>query len=318
MTRGPLALQGLAAVLVLPLLAFVPEKPPQGEFDLLALDVGQGTSVLIQTRHHRLLFDAGPLYSRESNAGQRVVIPVLQALGHSSLDLLVLSHRDLDHVGGAQSLLREVPVANLLSSLEPAHLLHQQAAAKHIPSLRCEAGQAWAWDEVHFEVLHPSADDYSRVLKPNSMSCVVKVSGKGGSVMLTGDIERMEERALIRNFGAELASTVLLVPHHGSKTSSLPEFLESVQPRRAVIQAGYQNHYGHPAATVTRRYHERNIPLTSTMACGAWHWRSSQAPHQGRCERQIQRRYWHAQEGALVNEDVSGGDSSVADGMPGR
>jgi competence protein ComEC len=108
------------------------------------------------------------------------------------------------------------------------------------------------------------------------------------------------------------------VPHHGSKTSSLPEFLESVQPRWAVIQAGYQNHYGHPAAIVTRRYHERNIPLTSTMACGAWHWRSSQAPHQGRCERQIQRRYWHAQEGALVNEDVSGSDSSVSGGMPGR
>ncbi|MFN9709734.1 MAG: DNA internalization-related competence protein ComEC/Rec2, partial [Burkholderiales bacterium] len=304
MAPGPLALRSLAVVLVLPLLAFVPEKPPDGEFDMLALDVGQGTAVLIQTRNHRLLFDTGPWYSPESNAGQRVVIPVLQALGHSNLDLLVLSHRDLDHVGGAQSLLRQVPVANMLSSLEPAHLLHQQAATGHIPSLRCEAGQYWVWDHVRFEVLHPGADDYTRTLKPNAMSCVIKVSAKTGSVMLTGDIERMEERSLLRNHGSELASTVLLVPHHGSKTSSLPEFLASVQPSRAVIQAGYQNHYGHPAASVTRRYQEQGIPLTSTISCGAWRWKSFEVPAWGQCERQLRRRYWHASEGLLSTEEV--------------
>ena len=297
MTPSPWALRSLGGVLVLPLLAFVPEKPPKGEFDMLALDVGQGTSVLIQTQNHQLLFDTGPWYSPESNAGQRVVIPVLHALGHSHLDLLVLSHRDLDHVGGAQSLLRQVPVANILSSLEPTHFLHQEATANRIPSLRCEAGQYWIWDHVRFEVLHPHTDDYSRMLKSNAMSCVIKISAKNQSVMLTGDIEGIQERTLVRNYGPELKSTVLLVPHHGSKTSSLPEFLASVQPSVAVIQAGYKNHYGHPAPTVINRYQEQGIALISTMACGSWRWKSLEAPTLTQCERELRRRYWHSSEG---------------------
>ena len=157
-------------------------------------------------------------------------------------------------------------------------------------STRCEAGQQWTWDGVRFEILHPRHEDYGRALKPNALSCVLRISDGRHSALLTGDIEREQEAALVAAHGAALRSDLLLVPHHGSRTSSTPAFLDAVQPRTAVAQAGYRNRFGHPAPDVAARYRERGIELRATPDCGAYLW----AGGAGRCERERAPRYWHA------------------------
>jgi len=286
----------LALPLLVPLLLPPRDLPAAGNFDLLALDVGQGTSVMIRTRTHLLVFDAGPQYSRESDAGQRVLLPLLRARGEARIDRLVLSHRDLDHVGGASAVLKAMPVDDLLSSLELEHPLLAQAQSNKARTTRCHAGQAWDWDGVHFEILRPLADDYGRTLKSNAMSCVLRVSGGGRSVLLTGDIEKEQEAALIAAAPEALKSDVLIVPHHGSKTSSTAAFLDLAQPRMAVFQAGYRNRFGHPAAEVLARYRERGIAIGATPSCGAWLWPSG-GPTEGVCYREKARRYWHHRPG---------------------
>ena len=286
----------LALPLALPLLMPPRELPAFGRFDVLAVDVGQGTSVLVRTQEHLLVFDAGPQYSRESDAGQRVLLPLLRGRGETRIDRLVLSHRDLDHVGGAKSLLTAVTavsVPELLSSLEAGHPLLALAPVR----TRCVAGQSWVWDGVHFDVLRPDAADYERTLKPNAMSCVLRVSdprAAGHSVLLTGDIEREQEAALIASHGERLHSDVLIVPHHGSRTSSTAAFLDAVQPKVAVFQAGYRNRFGHPAPDVLARYRERGIAVVTSPRCGAWRWDgAAESPAEGVCQRDAVRRYWH-------------------------
>jgi competence protein ComEC len=276
----------LAVPLALALLAPPLSRPAEGSFDLVAADIGQGTAVLVRTRDHAMLFDSGPVYSRESDAGQRVLVPLLRARGERRLDLLMLSHRDSDHVGGARSVLGALEVGALSSSLEDGHPLLD--GARNVQ--RCVAGQHWQWDGVDFAVLHPAADDYAVAARPNAMSCVLRVSGGGRSVLLTGDIEREQESALVVQ-GAPLRSDVLVAPHHGSKTSSSAAFLDAVHPRIAVFQAGYRNRFGHPAAEVLERYRERGIQVVASPACGAWQWRAD-GPDDGSCERDVARRYW--------------------------
>ena len=281
----------MALPLALPLLMPPRALPEPGQFELLALDVGQGTAVLARTHAHLLLFDAGPQYSRESDAGQRVLLPLLRARGEERIDTLVLSHRDLDHVGGAGALLKSMPVGELLSSLEAGHPL--LAAAKH--PTRCRAGQSWVWDGVRFDVLRPAEADYGSSLKSNAMSCVLRVAatGAGGrSALLTGDIERDQEAALLDGQPDALRSDILIAPHHGSRTSSTGAFLDAVRPTTAVFQAGHRNRFGHPAPDVLQRYRERGIRLQASPACGAWRWQSD-ASAEGVCQRDAVRRYWH-------------------------
>jgi competence protein ComEC len=288
----PWRARALAVPLLLPLLWPPRALPPDGAFDLMALDVGQGTSVLIRTRSHLLVYDAGPQYSRDSDAGQRVLLPLMRARGEPRIDRLVLSHRDLDHVGGAAALLKAMPVDEMLSSLENSHPLHRLAAR----STRCHGGQAWDWEGVHFELLRPRADDYALALKSNAMSCVLRVSGAGRSVLLTGDIERDQEVALLTDARDALRSDVLVAPHHGSKTSSTAAFLDAVAPKVAVFQAGYRNRFGHPAEDVLDRYRQRGIAIEVSPACGAWLWPANSPddePGAGRCYREQARRYWH-------------------------
>ncbi len=282
--RARLVAVPLALALLVPPMAL----PAEGSFDVVAADVGQGTAVLVRTRHHALLFDSGPQYSRESDAGQRVLVPLLRGRGEHHLDLLVLSHRDSDHVGGARTLLGAIDVASLASSLEDGHPLLEAARDPH----RCLAGQRWRWDGVDFAVLAPRADDYERGLRPNAMSCVLRVAGSERSLLLTGDIEREQEAALVAAHAAELRSDVLVVPHHGSKTSSSAPFLDAVRPKIAVFQAGYRNRFGHPAEEVLDRYRERGIAIVASPTCGAWQWRGDGAAG-GECQREIARRYWH-------------------------
>jgi competence protein ComEC len=282
--RWPLALRSLGLPLMLPVLLWQPARPPPGAFEVLAFDVGQGSAVLVRTARYSLLYDAGPRYSRESDAGHRVLVPALRAMGERP-DTLVLSHSDSDHIGGAHALLAAQPQMRLLSSLAPDHELLQTRAEP----LACRAGQRWQWDGVHFEVLHPSDDDVARLRKPNALSCVLHVQGAHAAALLTGDLEAAQEAALVER--ALVRADWLLVPHHGSRTSSSAVLLDAVQPRWAVVQAAYRNRFGHPASDVMARYKERSIEVVQSSRCGAATWRSDE-PQSMDCLRQREPRYW--------------------------
>jgi competence protein ComEC len=208
----------------------------------------------------------------------------------------MLSHRDTDHVGGAASLLAGVRVLASTSSLADDHPLRARLPAHR----RCDAGQRWAWDGVQFEVLHPSPQDHAVQLKSNALSCVLMVTAADGRrLLLTGDIEAAQEAALLARSGEALRSEVLLVPHHGSRTSSTPAFLDAVSPRVAVVQAAYRSRFGHPAPDVLARYAERRITVLRSDRCGAWAWPApGESGTDGTCERQARARYWHHAAGA--------------------
>ena len=290
----PPALRVLGLPLLLPVLLWQAPRPPHGEFEMLAADIGQGNAVIVRTASHTLVYDTGPRFSQESDAGHRVLVPLLRALG-LTVDTVMLSHRDLDHVGGALAVLTMQPQAALVSSIEAGHELQRVRLAK-----RCEAGQRWVWDGVTFEVLHPRAEDYAVAQKPNALSCVLRIASQAVGLtassrvaLLAGDIESPQEARLVAD-GAPLRADVLLVPHHGSKTSSSAVFLDAVQPRVALIQAGYRNRFGHPVAPVLDRYRERGVQVETSPHCGAATWRSDQPLETG-CHRVLAARYWHHQ-----------------------
>ena len=284
--RLPRAMRCLGLALLLPVFLWTPSRPGEGQFSLLAADIGQGNAVLVQTAGHALLYDTGPPLGPQTDSGQRVLLPLLQARD-VTLDQLVLSHRDVDHAGGAASVLRAFPGLPLLSSIEANHPLQQQTTVT-----RCEAGQAWVWDGVQFEVLHPGAADYAQKRSPNARSCVLRVvSVDGRAALLTGDLEKAQELQLVRQ-GAPLRADFLLVPHHGSRTSSSALFLDAVQPQVALVQAGYRNRYRHPQQGVLDRYAERGIVVHDSPHCGALVWNSLQSAASF-CTRLAHRKYWH-------------------------
>ena len=271
----------------LPMLAATPSSPSRG-FWLTAFDIGQGNAVLVETAHHRLLYDTGPAWPSGSDAGSRVILPYLRSRGIGGLDALMVSHADLDHAGGAASILAALPVALFTSSLEASHpLLRDQA--NHV---RCVAGQRWQWDGVWFEVLHPlAADEGER--KTNARSCTLRISAGEQVALLAGDIEKQQELALLDRARDRLRANVLLAPHHGSGTSSTAAFLDAVAPEWAVFQVGYRNRYRHPKAEVVERYRQRNISMQRSDDAGAVRIESfpSLAVSAYRCE---QRRYWRS------------------------
>jgi competence protein ComEC len=278
--------------LLLPLLLWQAPRPPDGGFELLAADVGQGNAVLVRTAHHALMFDTGPRFSLESDAGHRMLVPLLHHV-QEKLDMVVLSHRDIDHVGGAPAVLAMQPQAQLLSSLEADHSLQSLR-----PAQRCEAGQRWVWDGVQFEILHPQAADYQPPARSNALSCVLRVSHGDKVALLAGDIEWAQEQQLLAR-AAPLKANVLLVPHHGSNTSSSAEFLDAVAPQVAIVQSGYRNRFGHPAAPVLARYAQRGIRVVDSPHCGAYTWQSWKVDATqddatlGSCWRRDTLRYWH-------------------------
>ncbi|MBK9440406.1 MAG: DNA internalization-related competence protein ComEC/Rec2 [Comamonadaceae bacterium] len=300
--RLPGPLRALGLPMMMPVLLWQPAMLPSGEFELLVADIGQGNAVLVRTAQHALLFDAGPRFSHESDAGQRVLVPLLRAMG-VSLNMLVLSHRDSDHTGGAAAVLATQPQAELLSSIEDDNALQAQR-----PARRCEAGQHWQWDGVDFDVLHPSASDYGPTRKTNAMSCVLRISNRHQTALLAGDIEQAQEARLVQQGVQALAmpgvaaptrqsglrADLLLVPHHGSKTSSSAAFIDTVQPRIAVVQAGYRNRFGHPAGPVLVRYADRQVQVIDTPHCGALTWQSWRA-NEPKCQRVAELRYWRHQ-----------------------
>jgi competence protein ComEC len=285
--RLPWHARALGLPLLLPVLLWQVPRPVPGQFELLAADIGQGNAVIVRTAAHALVYDSGPRYSPESDAGHRVLVPLLRALDEK-VDTLVISHRDTDHTGGAVAVLQMQPQAVLLSSIEDGHEL--QAVRK---AQRC-AGQRWQWDGVDFELLHPSAADYEFASRPNAMSCVLRISNGVRTALLVGDIEQPQEARLVQSSGraAGLRADVLLVPHHGSKTSSSEAFLDAVQPSLALVQSGYRNRFGHPAQLVLERYRRRGVPVVDSPHCGAARWNSAQAL-QVTCQRESAPRYWH-------------------------
>ena len=279
----------LGAMLFLPLLLSRAQQPQTGQLWVTAFDVGQGTALLLETEHHRLLYDTGPTYSPNSDGGSRVILPYLKSRGIDHLDTVMISHRDSDHAGGALSVISALKVDQLHSSLELTHpIIH--AAVKH---QRCSAGQKWQWDGVSFEVLHPTPASYLEPdMKPNARSCTLKVSTAHGSILLTGDIEAGQEKALLARSSADLPVTVLMAPHHGSGTSSTLAFLEAVRPQLAVFQVGNRNRYHHPKPEVFERYRQLGIERLRTDWSGAIELRFENQlkvlPY-----RQVHQRYWY-------------------------
>ncbi len=267
-------------VLLIPMLSSGRAPLPAAAFRATALDVGQGAAVLIETRGHRLLYDAGPAYGATSNpadsprpsAGERVVVPFLRAVGIHSLDALVISHEDADHAGGARDVMAALPVRRLWASLPRGHPLWQLPAGSGPDAgAVCAAGIAWQWDGVRFELLHPlpgQGDDAA--IGSNARSCVLRISSPYAAMLLTGDIDRAAELAMVARLPPDaLRADLLLVPHHGSRTSSSDEWLDAVRPVAAVFQLGYRNRYRHPHAQVWARYGRRGIARYRSDRTGA-------------------------------------------------
>lgn len=250
----------------LPLVLNVPTRPNQGQMWVTVFDVGQGVALLLETHGYRLLYDTGPSYSLVSNGGERVIVPYLKARGIAALDGMVVSHNDNDHSGGALSVLEEMRVSWVASSLS----LTSPIVAAAPDHRRCAAGQSWSWDGVRFEMLQPDSASYdNQTLKPNARSCTLKVTLGTQSILLPGDIEAKQEAQLLENQPEKLRSTVLLAPHHGSGTSSTAPFLAAVQPEIALFQVGYRNRYRHPKPEVFERYGDLGITRLRNDEAGA-------------------------------------------------
>ena len=240
---------------LLPMFLIRPAGPAPGELWVTLLDVGQGLSAVARTEHHVLVFDTGPRFSARFDTGRAVVVPYLRNTGLENIDTLIISHADNDHIGGAQSVLKALPVKRILSSVP-----EQLTGAQH-----CQAGKGWRWDGVEFIMLNPLDQDLSE----NNASCVLLIRSRHGNVLLTGDIEAEAENLLIARWRELLHADVLVAPHHGSKTSSTAQFIDAVHPRLVLLPVGYKNRYRHPHPDVLQRYTERDIPLLASPAQGA-------------------------------------------------
>lgn len=271
----------LSPFLFLPLFFVSANKPKLGEIWLTLLDVGQGLSVVIQTQNHTLIFDTGAKFSEQYDMGEAVVVPYLQHQAINHIDTLIISHGDNDHIGGAASLVRTIPADASYSSV-PEWVENQAGQF-------CKAGQNWQWDEVSFSFLSPGTESFDT---ENDNSCVLKVSGKKFSFLLTGDIEQPAENWLVTQYGNALASTILIAPHHGSKTSSSQNFLEQVDPEMILIPAGYMNRFGFPHKKVLKRYQNRNIKYFDTSKNGAISLKTDDQSLTVELARQVQKKYW--------------------------
>ncbi len=278
----------LGILAFLPLLTVQPPRPASGMAEITVLDVGQGLAVHVQTATHDLLFDAGPAFSAEADSGNRIIAPYLRSMGVRALDMLVISHVDKDHEGGAASVLAALPVEMLKSSLPFDHALFAQPVTYQA----CRDGDRWNWDGVRFEMLHPGTVPLSR--KTNDASCVLRITVSGKSMLLTSDIERVSEIALLKRHLKELAADVLTAPHHGSRTSSTPEFIAAVAPGDVIFPVGYRNRFGHPKDDVLNRYVEAGVRQHRTDANGAVRVSLSSAGVRIQHERLLRRRYWHS------------------------
>ena len=272
----------LGLFLLIPLLWPNTDRPKYGEAEITLLDVGQGLAVVVQTHKYTLIFDTGPKFSQNFDTGAAVIVPFIRQKNIKKLDMLIVSHKDNDHRGGLGSIQQELKIDKLISSYEENG------------SEPCYAGQQWNWDGVLFEMLNPSKSETYN--KRNNGSCVLKVSARDKSVLLSADIEKKAEKRLVDDEYEKLKSTYLVAPHHGSKTSSSAHFLDAVDPEYILIPVGYKNRYRMPHSDVLQRYTDRKIPIIETYRSGAisvriGHKSTRKIPQQYRKDSQ---KYWNS------------------------
>jgi competence protein ComEC len=274
--------RGLALWFVAPLLIAEPDRPDPGELWFTLMDVGQGLACVLETQHHLMVYDTGPAYASGFNMADSVLIPYLRARGYPRIDRLVLSNGDSDHAGGHSALDQAMEIGDILVG-EPERIGWGNA---------CVAGQKWHWDGVAFTILHPDRDvSFSNA---NDRSCVVQVSVGDWRILLPGDIEGRGERTLLANYAKDLASEIVVAPHHGSATSSSQAFVDAVNPDWVLVSAGYRNSYDFPKDEVVRRWRQKGGMILNTAETGAIQFRitgGEQAliPH---LYRQLNNRYW--------------------------
>ena len=286
-------LRSLGLTLFIPMLFIQPNRPQLGAMKVTVLDVGQGLAVVVQTKNRTLLYDTGPKYSAQSDSGSRIVMPFLRGEGITRLDGVMLSHNDLDHSGGLNSILAQMPVNWLDSSIPVDTKLGGTIDNKAVNLMKCYAGQRWVWDNVEFDVLYPAIESYSANLTDNNRSCVLKITSEYGTILLTGDIEKEAEAVLLATNLDALDSDILVAPHHGSKTSSTPSFIQAVNPTTTIFTVGYLNRFKHPKPVIVDRYIDNASDIIRSDYAGAIQLGFIKAKQINIAEwRKIKRRYW--------------------------
>lgn len=243
-------LRSLGILFLLPMFLIPPTTPAENTARIIVFDVGQGLAVAVQTQSHAMLYDTGPDFAGESDSGNRILVPALRGMGVDKLDGLILSHDDIDHIGGTDSVMQSLPIEWVSSSLKTDHPLLRTVKQHNT----CTDGQSWTWDGVNFDVLHPGYLDDSDKKHDNDQSCVLRVSVGTQSILLVGDIEKAAESRLIALHMHDLPSTLLVAPHHGSKSSSSDEFVKAVSPQQVIFTTGYRNRFNLPNPTVWQHY----------------------------------------------------------------
>jgi len=284
-----LPVRWLGLIWVAPLIYAGKTSVPYGDVQFTLLDVGQGLAAVIQTQNHTLVYDTGPRLGEHFNTGSAVIMPFLKARGINAIDRLVLSHDDIDHVGGYRSISEQMKVGKII--------VGQPVTGAEHPLEPCRRGMEWHWDGVVFRVLHPGLGYAST--KDNNYSCVIQVITQRGRVLLTGDIEQPVENRLlqtIRESTASLQAQVLVVPHHGSASSSSVPFIQAISPEYALIAVGYRNRYGLPKDEIIARYQALGTRVLDTVSSGAISFTMGDSTALSPVSyRQKYRRYWQAE-----------------------
>lgn len=273
----------IAVLGVVALMLYKPAPPPLGCLDAHVLDVGQGLTVVLQSRRSTLVFDTGRSYRDGGSAAEQLVLPFLRYRGIESIDTLVVSHADDDHAGGVATLTRDLEVARILAG-EPIPGVGEGVSD-------CSAGEMWRVDGISFEFVHPVADS---ILTGNDASCVLVASTGQHHLVLTGDIEFAAEQAVVLQYPYAAASVVLM-PHHGSLTSSSPQLVNRFQPKYVIASSGHSNRWGFPKERVIKRWEGVGSIVLNTANSGAISFRlcDSDGISMLREERSRQRRFWH-------------------------
>jgi competence protein ComEC len=273
----------LAWIAMAAVLLYRPAAPPPGCLDYHVLDVGQGLAVVLRSGEHTVLFDTGPSFRSGSSTAEIVVIPFLKSRGIGRLDTLIVSHADQDHAGGVQAMASQLEIGRAFVGETVSDLGLQQ-----IP---CSTALSWISDGIRFRFLHPAPD---AAWEGNNASCVLEVATGNHRILLTGDIEAPVEATLLGNALLGPVDTVI-VPHHGSRTSSSPDFVNTLRPALAIVSAGFDNRWGFPKTDVVRRWEFGGARLLETATSGAIGQRIciDSGVERLRRERPDSRKYWH-------------------------
>ncbi len=289
----PVRWLGFLCILPVFLTSIFPELSAQKELPTLKttiFDVGQGTAIIVETPSHTLIYDAGKRYSDSFDVGEHILSPYLLEKRRRNVDRLIISHNDADHAGGVGGLLKSLTIKSIYAG--------ESAKNKHIDAKQCKAGQQWQWEGVDFKVVWPNHATVllvqnTKTLKSNNLSCVLLITYESYSILLAGDIEENIEKQLIASGLIPEGITLLLAPHHGSKTSSHSQWINYVQPRYVAFSAGYKNSYHHPHFAVVRGYRDRGASTLNTANDGAIQFTINDSNAVIETSRKAQKRYWY-------------------------